>query len=358
MLRTFNIPLTWSDLFKRTLQETSNDNVLGLAAQLAYYFLLALVPAIVSVVALASFLPSAMVQDALNSMAAFAPSALIDVIREQFQNISGGANGGLFTFGLLLTIWSSSAAIVGICDALNHAYDIEEGRPWWRVRLTSIALTLALAVFVVVSIVLVMVGPTIAEALAARMGLGAAFATTWKVLQWPVVFALIAFAIGLLYYFGPDAEQDWEWITPGAVLATALWLIASLGFKIYVTSFANYNETYGSLGGVIVLMLWFYITGVAILIGAEMNAEIEHASPHGKDAGEKVPGEKKKIGAAAARAYEERKKAAVPTQERPTAPGPSDEKRRRWAAAAAYGMIGVDVFRSARKGFPQGNKPR
>jgi membrane protein len=183
------------------------------------------------------------------------------------------------------------------------------------------------------------------------MGLGAAFAMTWKVLQWPVVFALITLAIGLLNYFGPDAEQDWEWITPGAALATALWLVASLGFKFYVTSFADYNETYGSLGGVIVLMLWFYITGIAILVGAEMNAEIEHASPHGKDAGEKVPGEKKKLGAAAARAHEERKQAPPPVPEPRYPPGPSDVKRRRWAAAAAYGMIGVDVFRSARKGF-------
>jgi membrane protein len=183
------------------------------------------------------------------------------------------------------------------------------------------------------------------------MGLGAAFAMTWKVLQWPAVFALITLAIGLLNYFGPDAEQDWEWITPGAALATALWLIASLGFKFYVTSFADYNETYGSLGGVIVLMLWFYITGIAILVGAEMNAEIEHASPYGKDVGEKVPGEKKKLGAAAARAYEERRQAPPSTPEPRYVPGPADARRRRWAAAAAYGMIGVDVLRSARKGF-------
>ena len=355
MLRTFNIPLTWTELAKRTLHETSNDNVLGLAAQLGYYFLLALVPAIVSVAALVSFLPSTLVQEALNAMSAFAPATLVEVIREQLENVSGGANGGLFTFGLLMAIWSSSAAVVSICDALNRAYDIEEARPWWKVRLTAIALTIALALFVVVSFVLVMVGPTVAEALAARMGLGGAFAMTWKVLQWPVVFALVAIAIGLLNYFGPDAEQDWEWITPGSVLATALWLIASLGFKVYITSFADYNETYGSLGGAIVLMLWFYITGVAILVGAEMNAEIEHASPHGKDAGEKVPGEKKKIGAAAARAYEERKKAATaaaPDRRTLQSPSPS-AARRRWAAAAAYSLIGVDLLRSARKGFPQ-----
>jgi membrane protein len=352
MLRTLKIPLTWAELVKRTVRETRNDNVLGLAAQLAYYFLLALVPAIVSVAAFASFFPSTMVQNALDSMGRFAPATLVEIIGEQLQNVSGGGNGGLFTVGLLIAIWSSSAAIVSICDALNRAYDIEEARPWWKVRLTAIALTIGTALFVVLSFVLVMIGPTMAESIATRMGLGAAFAMTWKILQWPVVFALIAIAIGLLNYFGPDAEQDWEWITPGAVLATALWLIASLGFKFYVTSFADYNETYGSLGGVIMLMLWFYITALAILVGAEMNAEIEHASPHGKDAGEKVPGKKKKLGAAAARANEERKTAPPPVPERTPVSDRAERRLRRWATAAAYGMIGVGVLRSARKGFP------
>ena len=115
-------------------------------------------------------------------------------------------------------------------------------------------------------------------------------------------------SLAVLNYSGPDADQDWAWVSPGAVLATALWLIASLAFKYYVGNFANYNETYGSLGGVIVVMLWFYISGMAVLAGAEMNAEIEHASPHGQDPGENVPGERKKLGARAARAYEERKK--------------------------------------------------
>jgi membrane protein len=326
--------------------------VLGLAAQLAYYFLLALVPAIVSVAAFASFFPSTMLQNALDSMARFAPAAMLEILREQLRNVSGGGNGGLFTFGLLMAIWSSSAAIVSICDALNRAYDIEEGRPWWKVRLTAIVLTIGTALFVVLSVVLVMLGPTMAEGLASRFGLGGAFATTWKVVQWPVVFALITVAIGLLNYFGPDAEQDWEWITPGAVLATALWLVASLGFKLYVTNFADYNATYGSLGGVIMLMLWFYLTGLAILVGAEMNAEIEHASPYGKDVGEKVPGQKKKLGAAAARDYEARKQ-ALAVHERLHRPGIADAKRRRWAAAVAYAMIGAHVLRSARNGFPQ-----
>jgi membrane protein len=167
---------------------------------------------------------------------------------------------------------------------------------------------------------LVLAGPMVAEWLAAHTGLGPAFEWTWKILQWPVVFVLVVMAIAVLNYYGPDAEQDWTWVSPGAVLATVLWLVASLAFKFYLSNFANYNETYGSLGGVIVLMLWFYISGLAILAGAEMNAEIEHASPHGKEPGEKVPGQKKKLGAAAAREYSRRQGSPAPQRAHPPRP--------------------------------------
>jgi uncharacterized BrkB/YihY/UPF0761 family membrane protein len=142
---------------------------------------------------------------------------------------------------------------------------------------------------------------------AAWFHLGSAFEWTWKIVQWPVVFGLICLAVALIFYYAPDAEQDWVWITPGSLLATTLWVLISLGFKFYVSNFGSYNATYGTIGAVIVLMLWFYVSSLAVLAGAEMNAEIEHASPYGKDPGEKVPGEKKKIGAAAERAWRERK---------------------------------------------------
>jgi membrane protein len=195
---------------------------------------------------------------------------------------------------------------VALIGALNRAYDIEESRQWWKVRLTAIGLTLALALMVLISFSLVVAGPAVAERLAASFGLGAAFEWSWKILQWPLAFFLVTTALGLVYYFAPDADQEWVWITPGAVVATLLWFVVSLAFKVYVTNFTNYNVTYGAVGAVIVLMLWFYISGLAMLIGAELNAEIEHASPYGKEPGEKVPGQRKKIGVAAARAYKDR----------------------------------------------------
>jgi YihY family inner membrane protein len=186
------------------------------------------------------------------------------------KKISNDKQGGLLTFGMLLTLWSSSGAMTAIIDTLNGAYDIKEGRPWWKVRLTAIGLTVGVSIFILASFALVIVGPTFATRLADMMGLGAAFEWTWKILQWPVIFALVSAAIAGIYYWGPDAEQDWVWLTPGAIFATTLWLLASLGFKYYVASMGNYTETYGAIGAFMVLMLWFYISGLVILIGAEM----------------------------------------------------------------------------------------
>jgi membrane protein len=306
MLAYFRIPVGWSEILKRTGKEILEDDVLSLAAELAYYFFLALFPALLFLVALASFLPvENVIDDLTNRMSGVAPPDVIQIVREQLTKIAAGEQGGLLTVGMLLTLWSSSAGVMAIINTLNRAYDIQEGRPWWKVRLTAIALTIALATFILVSFALVIVGPQLAERVAGWVGLGQAFVWTWWILQWPVVFVLITAAMGIIYYFAPDAEQDWVWLTPGSVVATALWILFSLGFRIYVTNFTNYNETYGAIGGVIVLLLWFYATGLAILIGAELNAEIEHASPYGKEPGEKVPGEKRKIGPAAERAWEE-----------------------------------------------------
>ena len=323
MFKTFKIPLSWGELVRRTVHEAQADDCLGLAAQLAYYFLLALVPAIVFLVALASLFPPSLLQQMVTAVAEFAPAQVVDILREQLKTIAGGQQTGLLTFGLLMAVWSSSAAVVSIVDALNRAYDIDEGRPWWKVRLTAIGLTIALAVFVIIAFGLVIVGPRLAEVVANQVGLGAAVEWTWKILQWPVVFVLIALTLAMVNYFGPDAEQDWTWVTPGAVLATALWLLASLAFKFYLANFADYNATYGSLGGAIVLMLWFYVSGLSVLIGAEMNAEIEHASPYGKDPGEKVPGQRKKLGAAAARAYEAKQAKGGGRSSRPVPSAPA-----------------------------------
>ncbi len=308
MLANFKMPLDWGELVKRTAKDAIADDIMNLSAQQAYYLFFALFPALLTLISIASFFNLAnVVEQVVQNVGTVAPRDVLTIVETQLAEIGKSGRGGILTGAFLLTIWSSSTAMVSITTTLNAAYDIEEGRPWWKVRLTAIALTVGMALFIIVSMALVLLGPTAAEHLATRMNLGEAFKWTWLVLQWPVVLTLVATGIAIVYYFAPDAEQEWVWITPGSVLATLLWLGVSLALKIYIANFANYNETYGAIGGVIVLLLWFWLSGMAILIGAEFNAEIEHASPHGKDVGEKVPGEKKKIGVLAARAYEEKR---------------------------------------------------
>jgi membrane protein len=308
MLQALGVPLGWNELLKRTWAEVQADNCLGLAAQLAYYFFLALFPALLFLVALASYFPIADLVDQITAMLArVAPYEALKLIQDQLIKISQDKNGGLLTIGMIGTLWSTSSGVTAIIDTLNQAYDIQETRPWWKVKLIALGLTIALAVFILVSFALVLVGPTLAEKVAVWMHLGPVFEWTWKILQWPLIFCLVAFAIAMIYYFAPDAEQDWIWITPGSVLATTLWVLISLGFKFYVARFGSYNATYGTIGGIIVLLTWFYVSSLAILIGAELNAEIEHASPYGKDPGEREPGEKKKIGAAAEREWRQQK---------------------------------------------------
>lgn len=291
LLATLHVPLSWRDVAVRTGKKIAADNILGWSAELSYYFFLALFPALLFFVALASFFPVDNLMDqVLGALSRFAPGDVLTIVRDQLLQISKNNNSGLLTFGLLSTLWSASSGMSAAMSVLNRAYHVDEGRSWWRVRLTAVLLTIALALFVLVSFALVLVGPTLAEKVADWIHLGSVFAWTWKIAQWPVVVALMITGVAVVYYVAPDVQQEWVWITPGSVFATIMWLLASLGFKWYVSAFANYQKTYGAIGAVIVALLWFYVSGLAMLAGAEMNTVLEHASPEGKDPGEKVKG--------------------------------------------------------------------
>ena len=337
MLAYFDTNLGWSELLKRTAKDTQADNGLGLAAQLAYYFFLALFPTLLFLIALAGvFASEGMMTRVVDMLGGAAPPDVINIIRGQLISLSQGNQGGIMTFGVVAAVWSSSAAMVALIDSLNRAYDVEDARPWWKQRVTAILLTVGVAVFILASFALVVFGPQLAEAIASRVGFGAVFEWTWKILQWPIVFALVATAFGLIYYFAPDVDQDFVFLTPGSVVATVLWLVGSLAFRFYVVNFGSYNETYGTIGGIMVLLLWLYISALCVIVGAEMNAEIEHASDHGKAPGEKTPGERKTIGARAAREFRDR-------QNRTPAPAPAPGvvHRPRTSPATAFARIGV-----------------
>jgi membrane protein len=307
MLAYFGTTIGWFDLVKRTARDAVRDDVVGLAAQLAYYFVLALFPALLCLIAFASLFPlHALTDDMARLLGPIAPAAAIAIIQDEMVKLAARDDSGLFSLGLLGALWSSSAAMGAIVNAVNRAYDIVEARPWWRVRLVAVLLTLGLAFFILIALTLVLAGPELADWCAQWMGFPVVFAWIWKILQWPLVCALAATGIGLIYYFAPDAEQDWVWITPGSLIATLLWLAGSLGFRMYVVHVSNYEGTYGAIAGVIVVMVWFYLTGLAIVIGAELNAEIEKASPWARPAGDSRPGAKRRLGAAAERAYHRR----------------------------------------------------
>lgn len=302
MFLYFEKNATWTDLAKRTVKDSIQDDAMGIAAQLSYYFFLSLFPALLFLVALASFFPLYNVADELMRMAApIAPAAVVDLLKEQLTSLSNSEDTGLLSIGLLMALWSTSAAMVSIIDAMNRAYDIEDSRSWVKRRILGVALTVGLALFILTSLGLIVAGPWLADFLGQQMGLAPAFTMAWKILQWPVVFLLASTGFGFVYYFAPDAEQEWVWITPGALTATVLWVVASMAFRYYVVNFGDYDAAYGTLGAIILTLLWFYITGLAMVLGAELNSEIDHASPWGTHPGPTIIGQRKRLGLAASR---------------------------------------------------------
>jgi membrane protein len=307
MFLYFEKELSWTDLARRTVKDSIQDDVPGIAAQLAYYFFLSLFPALLFLVALASFFPLYSFTDELiRVLGPIAPEAVITLLQDQLTSLSNSGDASLLSIGLLMALWSSSAAMVSVIDAMNRAYDIEDARSWWKRRAIAIALTIGLALFILTSFGLIVAGPWLADFLGRHLGLAHAFTLAWKILQWPVVFLLASTGFGVVYYFAPDAEQDWAWITPGALVATVLWILASLAFRYYVVNFGNYQEAYGTLGGIILTLLWFYITGLSMVIGAELSAEIHRASPWGKNPGPQIVGQRKRLGLAASREWSKR----------------------------------------------------
>lgn len=290
--------ISWWELAKRVWTEINNDRVWGRAAELSYYFLLALFPLLIFLTSVIGIVlgPGTGARQALfGYLARIMPPSAFQLIDATMLEISQASSGSKISFGLLAALWAASNGMSAITDSLNAAYDVEESRPWWKHRLVAIILTIALSVLIISALLLVVAGGRIGEGLANAYGFGPAFAIAWKIIQWPVAFAFLILAFALIFYFAPDLrDQKWHWLTPGAAIGVALWLLVSFGFRMYLQFFDSYSATYGSLGAVIILMLWLYFTGLAVLIGGEINSEIENAAaeqgaPDAKERGEKAP---------------------------------------------------------------------
>ena len=284
--------LTVRELAARVWSEVSEDEIVDRAAALSYYFLFALFPALLFFTALLGMLPIPGLMERLMGYAEQAlPGDAASVLSKTLAEIVRGSRGSLLSLGALTALWASSGGMGSMMTALNVAYDVDDPRPWWKRRLVSIALTIGFSLFILSGLVAMVFGPPLGRALADRLGMGALFTTVWDLASVPVAMLFVLVGIALVYYLAPAVKQRWRWVTPGSAVALVLWLVMSYGLRLYVTRFANYNATYGSIGGVILLMLWLYLTGLVLLVGAEINAEIEHAAARRGDPTAKRPGE-------------------------------------------------------------------
>ena len=287
--------LTPLQLVKRVYHEINDDEVLTRSAALAYYFVSALFPMIFFLMAmLGLFAQSHDLQSSLlNYTARFMPEDAYRLVQKTLQEIANSSTGLKLAFGLVLALWSGAGGVVSVMDALNRCYHVKDSRPFWKQRLISLGMTVAIAALTIVALTIVLYGGDIADFVGSHVGLSNVTVIAWHIVQWPIALFFVVLSFALLYFWGPDTKQQWQWITPGAVVGVLTWIGASLLFRVYLHFFNSYSKTYGSLGAVIVLLLWLYISGLAILVGGEINSEIENAAakrghPEAKEPGEKA----------------------------------------------------------------------
>ena len=274
--------LSWRELSQRLWVEIYESDLFTRAAALSFYFLLALFPLLLFLTALLGYLADSgtELRESLHSyLGGVVPRSASELIYTTINEINKEAGGGKLSFGLIVALLFASSGMGAVSETLNASYGIRESRPWWKVRLIAIGLTIALAALILSALILLLYGSEIGEAASHRFGLSKAFIFAWSVFQWPIVLAFMLLAFALIYYFAPDLDrQKWHWVTPGSVVGIGIWILVSLCFSIYLRYYNTYSLIYGSLGAVIILLLWFYLTGAAILVGGKVNAEIENAA--------------------------------------------------------------------------------
>jgi membrane protein len=282
------------DFLWRVWARVEEDEILGRAAQLSFYFLLALFPLLLFLITLFGYMNGAgshLRHKLITYLGSVMPGSALQLVITTIDEVTKARGGGKLWFGLLASLWAASSGFNALAQALNSAYDVPETRPWWKLRLISIALTVAIAVLIVSALVIVLYGGRLGNFLATWAHEDFAFTVVWKILQWPISLAFVFIAFSLIYQFGPNvgarrsgkrirvSDFRRRWLSPGIFVAVFLWLLVSLGFRLYLHFFNSYSATYGSLGALIILMLWFYLTGAAILLGGEINCELESSEP-------------------------------------------------------------------------------
>jgi membrane protein len=281
---------------KRTATEFSDDNLTDWAAALTYYAVLSIFPALIALVSIVGLVgdPKEVTDTLTDIVGSLGPQSAVDALSGPIEDVteSKGSSGVLLIVGIAAALWSASGYTGAFMRASNQIYEREEGRPFYKLRPLQLLVTLVLVLlFALVVVAVVLTGP-VAEAVGSAIGIGDTAVTIWNFAKWPVLVAVVLFMIGLLYYWAPNARMPgFKWITPGSVVALVAWVLASLAFAVYVANFGSYNKTYGTLGGVVSFLVWMWITNLAILFGAQLNAELER----GRELEEGLPNAERRI---------------------------------------------------------------
>jgi YihY family inner membrane protein len=270
---------SWWAAVKRTVREFRVDNLSDWAAALTYYSMLSIFPALLLVVSLIDLAGQGAIQGLLDNLGRVAPGSVNDLLATAIGNLerTRGSAGLLALVGLGAALWSASGYIAAFMRASNAIYDVPEGRPVWKTLPIRLGVTVAVMVLLALSAVMVVATGGLADRIGRLLGIGTAAITAWDILKWPLLIVLVSLMFALLYWASPNARQGFRWVTPGGILAVVVWLLASAGFALYVANFGAYNKTYGSLASVIIFMVWLWLSNTAILLGAELNAELERS---------------------------------------------------------------------------------
>ncbi len=270
----------WGGVFKRTLREYKNDNVSDWAAALTYYGVLAIFPAVIALISIVGLVGHSATQPLIDNLGKLAPGTARTVFTSAIEGLqkSRSSAGVLFIVGILGALWSASGYVSAFMRASNAIYDIEEGRPIWMTYPVRLAVTIVMMLLLAAGAIAVVITGGLAEQVGKLLGIGGTAVTVWDIAKWPVLLLVVSIMFSILYFASPNVKQPgFRWLTPGGLFAVLVWVVASGLFALYVSSFGSYNKTYGALASVIIFLVWLWITNIAILLGAELNAELERA---------------------------------------------------------------------------------
>ena len=270
---------SWWAAVKRTVREFQVDNLKDWAAALTYYSVLSIFPALLVLISLVDLAGPGTIQTLLRNLGQVVPGSVSQILATAIENLrqTRGSAGVLALVGLAVALWSASNYIAAFMRASNAIYDVPEGRPIWKTMPIRIAVTVVVMVLLAASAVAVVATGGLADRIGRLLGLGSTVVTVWDIAKWPVLLLVVSFMFALLYWASPNARQGFRWVTPGGILAVVVWVAASAAFALYVANFGSYNKTYGSLASVIIFLVWLWLSNIAILLGAELNAELERS---------------------------------------------------------------------------------